>query len=143
MQLGFDLKLQGPIQFLDRYLQILDLEGNYQLKKTALSIMTLQQFDDEMLDYNVSQIAAVSVLMSMNIVKISEIIQNLEKKQARVDYSFFKLSSLGMPITSRGLKEKQFAMNLDLWNTARVASMTGYSIEMLKPCMKKLIKFIR
>lgn len=105
--------------------------------------MTLQQFDDEMLDYNVSQIAAVSVLMSMNIVKISEIIQNLEKKQARVDYSFFKLSSLGMPITSRGLKEKQFAMNLDLWNTARVASMTGYSIEMLKPCMKKLIKFIR
>lgn len=143
MQLGFDLKLQGPIQFLDRYLQILDLEGNYQLKKTALSIMTLQQFDDEMLDYNVSQIAAVSVLMSMNIVKISEIIQNLEKKQARVDYSFFKLSSLGMPITSRGLKEKQFALNLDLWNTARVASMTGYSIEMLKPCMKKLIKFIR
>ena len=82
--------------------------------------------------------------MSINIVKISEIIKDLEKSNpVESDGSFFKRSSLPMQVSPNTVKDKQYALNVDMWNNARVASQTGYTIEMLKTCIKKMIKFIR
>jgi hypothetical protein len=51
---------------------MLNLDEDEQVRKTAVQILILQQFDDEILDFNISQVAAVAVILAINIVKMSE-----------------------------------------------------------------------
>ena len=71
---AFDFNFVGPIQFLDRYMRILNCENDKDVRDAAISILVLQQFDEKMLDYNISQITAVALILAINIVKISELL---------------------------------------------------------------------
>lgn len=38
---------------------------------------------------------------------------------------------------------ESFELNLDIWNNPRVSGLTGYTIEMLKPCLLSMIDFMK
>lgn len=40
-------------------------------------------------------------------------------------------------------KKSQYLLKTDIWNNCMVASLTGYTIEMLKPCLLAMIHFMR
>lgn len=44
------------------------------MREAAISILVLQQFDEKMLEYNISQITAVSLILAINIVKMTELL---------------------------------------------------------------------
>jgi hypothetical protein len=54
---------------------LLGYENDEEVKETAIQILVLLQFDDEMLDHNVSSSVAVSLLLAINIVKMNQLIK--------------------------------------------------------------------
>ena len=40
-------------------------------------------------------------------------------------------------------RERAHLLNVDMWNNRRVASLSGYTIEMLKPCLLAIIDFMQ
>lgn len=76
---GFDFNFGKPITFLQRYQQVLNCQDDEKVFKSALVILMLQLFDDELLEFNSSQIAAVTLILAINIVKMFELIEKLMK----------------------------------------------------------------
>ena len=56
---------------------MLNCQHNEKIFKSALVILMLQLFDDELLEFNSSQIAAVTLILAINIVKMYELIERL------------------------------------------------------------------
>ena len=88
--------------------------------------------DDKFLNYRPSQIAACSVILSINIFKKEEIQHNYENGIKSKD-SFLKISKED---------KKKYYLNTDIWNNAKVVSITGYTIEMLVKPLYDLARFI-
>ena len=81
-QLCFNFNLIDPEHFINRYLHILDYHTIPKIYKNAIEIFTLHYKDETMLKYPISKIAAVSVILAINIYKVKElvIIQDSENK---------------------------------------------------------------
>ena len=112
----------------------------------------LQLFDDELLEFNSSQIAAVTLILSINIVNMYELIESLmlgeinEHTPFAQQHNFFNLvcQQSKLQLDSNGLPmEQSFELNLDIWNNARISGITGYTLEMLKPCLLSMIEFMK
>jgi len=72
-------------------------------------------------------VAACSVLLAINIYEWDA------EKNKKSHRNFFKNSA------TRG---GRIALNLDIWNTEQVLSLTGYSVEDLSECLFDLAVFI-
>lgn len=144
--LGFDFNFTGPKQFLDRYLRVLGYDDNAKVNQMALQILTLSLVDEKLLNYRASQIAASAAILAVNIFMVQK-----ELKEGRTDSSgssFFavnnsaqhnKPSAQSNILRKRGDKR---ILNTSIWNNFKVSSQTGYTMEMLKPCLYDLSKFI-
>lgn len=137
--LGFDFNFNGPKQFLDRYLRVLGYDANAKVNQMALQILTLSLVDEKLLNYRASQIAASAAILAINIFMVQK-----ELKEGRSDTSissFFYIKPSDLQIYNRKANEKRI-LNTSIWNNFKVSSQTGYTIEMLKPCLFDLSKFI-
>ena len=144
--LGFDFNFNGPKQFLDRYLRVLGFDSNAKVNQMALQILTLSLVDEKLLNYRASQIAASAAILAINIFMVQK-----ELKEGRTDSSgdsFFAVNQVNgasasnnkQPnIRKRGDKR---ILNTSIWNNFKISSQSGYTIEMLKPCLYDLSKFI-
>lgn len=56
-------------------MQILGYENDPEIKETAIQILVLLQFDDEMLDLNTSAATAVALILAINIVKMNQLVK--------------------------------------------------------------------
>lgn len=68
-------------------MQILGYENDPEIKETAIQILVLLQFDDEMLDLNTSAATAVALLLAINIVKMNQLVKR-SSQQTKSSYLF-------------------------------------------------------
>ena len=108
---------------MERYLRLLNYQSNSTVSEMAYQICKFQLNDALFLDYRPSEIAAASVLLSINIYE--EDLQNTTKNS-----SFFTGKTNGL-----------LELNTAIWNQ-EVASVSGYSFESIKPCIYDLAIFI-
>jgi hypothetical protein len=123
--MGFDFNFPGPIQTMERYLRVLNYDTNKTIMDMAFQISKFQLNDARFLNYKPSTIAACSVILAINIYE--------KDKEQFSSKDFFNSCKF-----TNGLQE----MNLDIWNNQNVHSMTGYSLEDIKPCLVELSQFI-
>ena len=134
---------------MERYLRILNFDFNKIVYDMCYQICKFQMNDSKFLQYRPSQLAACSIIISINIYRRDY--EKLNKKgvftQPTVQYSpggsvqdsFFQFSNKICPQTGH----KMLKLNLDIWNQKKVVSLSGYSIEMLIDCLSDLSNFIR
>mmetsp|Transcript_35948 Transcript_35948/g.55240 ORF Transcript_35948/g.55240 Transcript_35948/m.55240 type:complete len:125 (+) Transcript_35948:1254-1628(+) len=65
--LGFDFNAPGPIQSMERYLRILEYDLNRTVFDMSYQICKFQLNDSRFLDFCPSQMAACSIIVSVNI----------------------------------------------------------------------------
>jgi len=138
-RMGFDFNFPSPIQTMERFLRVLDYDLNKTVYEMSYQICKFQLNDAQFLPFRPSQIAACSVIISINIFeRDQEIYKNQHGKNFRSPNkkSFFKRSKTSDP------KSGLVALNTDIWNNPRVVSITGYTIEMLKEPLFMLAMFI-
>ena len=70
---GCDFNFHGPTNFLDRYLRVLDFHNEDVIQMMSSEISKFSLNDEKFLNYRPSQIAACSVILSINIFKKEEI----------------------------------------------------------------------
>lgn len=87
--MNFDYNFPGPIQSLERYLRILEYDFNKTVYDMSYQICKFQLNDSKFLNYRPSQLAACSIIISVNIyerdlirVKIKQN-QKLDKKDVK------------------------------------------------------------
>ena len=68
-------------------MQILGYENDPEIKETAIQILVLLQFDDEMLDLNTSAATAVALILAINIVKMNQLVKR-SSQQNKSSYLF-------------------------------------------------------
>jgi len=122
VKLGFDFNFPGPIQTLERFLRLVNYDLNRTVFDMGFQICKFQLNDARFLDYRPSQIAACSMILSINI---------FEEDNQKNNPTFFKKPK-------NGKKE----LNTDIWNNEDVTSISGYSINDLKDCLFDLSEFI-
>lgn len=76
MQFSFDFNFVTPIHFLDRYLSLMGFEDDQEVRETAIQILVLLQFDDDIIDFNTSIATAVALILATNIVKMNNLIKS-------------------------------------------------------------------
>ena len=91
--MGFDFNFPCPMQFVERFLRILNADKIPEVYDIAYGICKLQLIDPKFLNYKPSEIAASSVILAINM-------HQKEKNQ----FDFFKYTD-GKP-----------ALNLNIWN---------------------------
>jgi hypothetical protein len=123
--MGFDFNFPGPIQSMERFLRILSYDTNKTIWDMAFQICKFQLNDARFLNYKPSVIAACSVILAINIYE--------KDKEQYSNRGFFDAAKY-----NNGMQE----LNLDIWNNHMVHSMTGYSLEDIKPCLIELSQFI-
>lgn len=79
VRLGFDFNFPGPIQSMERFLRILGYNQNRTMYDMAYQICKFQLNDSKFLKYRPSQIAACSVILSINIYE-KDVGTNLQNK---------------------------------------------------------------
>lgn len=136
--LGFDFNFNGPKQFLDRYLRVLGYDNNAKVNQMALQILTLSLVDEKLLNYRASQIAASAVILAVNIFMV----QKELKEGADPASSFFAAMNQQNGADTNRKKSDKRILNTNIWNNFTVSSQSGYTMEMLKPCLYDLSKFI-
>ena len=142
--LGFDFNFNGPKQFLDRYVRVLGYDNNAKVNQMALQILTLSLVDEKLLNYRASQIAASAVVLAINIFMVQK---ELKEGTDPSTTSFFAVNQnearniQASALTNRKRSDKRI-LNTNIWNNFTVSSQSGYTIEMLKPCLYDLSKFI-
>ena len=67
IKLGFDFNFQGPVQSMERFSRLLGYQTNSTVNDMAYQICKFQLNDVSFLDYRPSEIAAASVILSINI----------------------------------------------------------------------------
>ena len=67
VRLGFDITFTGPVECMERYLRLLDFDKNKVIYDMCYQICKFQLTDSEFLAYRPSEIAASSVIISINI----------------------------------------------------------------------------
>lgn len=67
IMLGFDFNFPGPVQSMERFLRLLGYDLNRTVYDMAFQICKFQLNEAIFLNYRPSQIAACSVLLSINI----------------------------------------------------------------------------
>jgi hypothetical protein len=109
---------------------VLGYDNNPKVNQMALQILTLSLVDEKLLNYRASQIAASAVILAVNIFMVQK-----ELKEGTVDpaNSFF---------APQLLKSDKRILNTNIWNNITVSQQSGYTIEMLKPCLYELSRFI-
>lgn len=120
-KMGFDFNFPGPMQSMERYLRVLNYDTNKTIQDMAFQICKFQLNDARFLNYKPSQIAACSVILAINIYE--------KDKEQFSNKGFFANCKY-----QNGLQD----MNLDIWNNQNVHSITGYSIDDIKPCLIEL-----
>ena len=123
--MGFDFNFPGPMQTMERYLRILGYDTNKTILDMAYQICKFQLNDARFLIYKPSMIAACSVILAINIYE--------KDKEQYSNKGFFSSCKY-----ANGLQD----LNLSIWNNQSVHSMTGYSLEDVKPCLIELSQFI-
>lgn len=73
LMFGCDFNFHGPINFVDRYLRLLNYSNEEVIQMMCYEICKFSLNDDLFLNYRPSQIAACSVILSINIFKKEEI----------------------------------------------------------------------
>lgn len=117
VKLGFDFNFPGPVQPMERFIRLLGYGLNKSVFDMAFQIAKYQLNEALFLNYRPSQIAAASVILSINI---------YEEENPQ----FFKM------------KNKAKLLNTDIWNNESVTTITGYSIDDIKDCLYDLSFFI-
>lgn len=69
---GCDFNFHGPIHFVDRYLRLMDFQNESVIQMMCQEICKFSLNDEMFLNYKPSQIAACSVILSINIFKKEE-----------------------------------------------------------------------
>lgn len=127
---------------MDRYLRVLGFDNNPKVNQMALQILTLSLVDEKLLNYRASQIAASAAILAINIFMVQK-----ELKEGKTDSSgnsFFAQNDL-VKLAAQSIMKKRSdkrILNTNIWNNLIVSSQSGYTIEMLKPCLYDLSKFI-
>jgi hypothetical protein len=93
VKLGFDFNFPGPIQFVERYLRILNFDKIKSVFDIAFAICIQQVLDPKFLNFKQSEIAACAVILAINMYN-----------KDRNKFDFFKFNG-GQP-----------ALNLSIWN---------------------------
>lgn len=143
--LGFDFNFNGPKQFLDRYLRVLGYDNNAKVNQMALQILTLSLVDEKLLNYRASQIAASAVVLAINIYMVQkELKEGIADTCATSFFNHDNGASNGAAAQSSVLRKRsdKRILNTNIWNNVNVSTQTGYTMEMLKPCLYDLSKFI-
>ena len=81
VMLGFDFNLSSPEHFIDRYLHVLGFHMEPSINKNVALISTLHYIDETMLQYPLSKIAAVSVILAINIYKLKQYLKIVDSTQ--------------------------------------------------------------
>jgi len=118
--LGFDFNFPGPIQFLERYLRILDYDQNKTIFDMSFQICKFQLNDSSFLNHHPSKVAASSLILAINIFE-----WDFEKRGKSTKNFFGNCKRNGALV----------GMNLDIWNNENVQRLTGYSMEDIKECL--------
>ena len=143
--LGFDFNFNGPKQFLDRYLRVLGYDNNAKVNQMALQILTLSLVDEKLLNYRASQIAASAVVLAINIYMVQkELKEGIADTCATSFFNHDNGASNNAAAQSSVLRKRsdKRILNTNIWNNVKVSTQTGYTMEMLKPCLYDLSKFI-
>lgn len=64
---GFDLHIVGPLEFLERYINLLGLDKSENIFESASCILKFIRNDAKFLDFKPSQMAACALLISTNL----------------------------------------------------------------------------
>lgn len=118
--MGFDFNFPGPVQFLERYLRILDYDQNKTIFDMSFQICKFQLNDSQFLNHYPSQVAASSLILAINIYEWDF------ERRGKSNLNFFKNCKK---------KGNLVGMNLDIWNNEQVQKLSGYSIEDIKGCL--------
>ena len=84
LQFGFDFNFSSTLLFMERFLQVLNVQSDESVRKTANQIIVLQHVDEQMLNYNSSQIAACALILAINIQKMCQYIKDNNQNQKRM-----------------------------------------------------------
>lgn len=95
-----------------------------------------------MLNHNASQIAACTLILAINIQKMTLYVKDIYNHK-KVDNFFKKVNSKSQSPTRKELKERSFYLNTSMWNNKIVYSHTGYTIEMIRDCLYDSSHFIQ
>ena len=142
--LGFDLIIPTPVVPLDRYLRLLNLHQNKMIEDMALLLAKFALNDLRFATYRPSAIAACTLIIALNIFKRDE--EEYEQKGAfrngfgsqvvTNDQSFFSVST-----RLDENKCSQLLLNLQFWKKFETAQVSGYTIDMLRPCLYDLCSY--
>jgi len=137
--LGLNLNQCNPEHLVDRYCQLLGYSDSMSVRNNALKIFIFQYVDENMLDYPISQIAAASVILSVNIFKMKIKLNKIRKEELWLlnqrcddfdddseEEEFFEEAA------SRKSRQTMYCLNTDIWNKLDICQHTKYSIEDLK-----------
>ena len=117
---------------------MLKFDNNPKVKQIALQILTLSLVDQKLLNYSPSQVAASSIIVAINIYMVQNELK--EGKSDQDPSSFFYIKKNERHFMQKASEKR--LLNTDVWNNFMVSSQTGFSIEMLKPCLFELSRFI-
>jgi len=86
---GFEFNFSGPMEFINRYLRVLGYDKNDQIKIICEQLCRFQLNYSTFLKYKPSQLAAAIGIISINILKKTEI-DSLKKNSDCLDSSSMK-----------------------------------------------------
>ena len=133
LMFGCDFNFHGPINFVDRYLRLMNYSNEEVIQMMCYEICKFSLNDDLFLNYKPSQIAACSVILSINIFKKEEMEHYKNTNEQN------KISNF---LTVAKEDSKKFYLNTDIWNNPNVVSASGYTIESLIKPLHDLACFI-
>lgn len=133
--MGCDFNFQSPCHFIDRFMHVLDYAQQPVIQMMSNEIAKFSLNDEKFLDYRPSELAATSVILSVNIFKKEQMdfLKENEQDQNGEVTPFHELSKDD---------PEKYILNTSIWNKLEVVHATGYSMSMLKRPLYDLAKFI-
>lgn len=128
---GGDFNFVTPISHIERYFHLLDIEDEIvqEVKQLAVQICVIQLIESKFLRFRQSQMTACAILISYNIIKKDQAYAKLKlKNDGRSEQEFpLQFGRIGL-----------FDFDASIWNNSKVVTLTGYSFNQLKKCLKML-----
>mmetsp|Transcript_2689 Transcript_2689/g.4531 ORF Transcript_2689/g.4531 Transcript_2689/m.4531 type:complete len:410 (+) Transcript_2689:474-1703(+) len=154
VKLEFGFNFPGPMECVERFLRILEYDHKKIVFDMSFQICKFALTESKFLNYRPSQIAAASVVISINIHEKEQFIKKTSKRRnsesgGKISQNFFETDPMELYKIFQVDQEhplpatKKINMNTKIWTNFKVISQAGFSIEMIREPLYHLAFFIQ
>mmetsp|Transcript_15895 Transcript_15895/g.24495 ORF Transcript_15895/g.24495 Transcript_15895/m.24495 type:complete len:151 (-) Transcript_15895:159-611(-) len=124
MELSYDFNFPGPMESVERFLRVLEYDHKKIIYDMSYQICKFALTESKFMNYRFSQIAAASVILSINIHEKEQFVKKcLKKKEKNSNFFGVNTEELEVIMTSEeGQCDKKIFLNTQIWSNFRVIS---------------------